>query len=263
MSSPGFSSGQTSPLKPLHLVVGHNQNTAYHHAASLDDLDPLKTASKDDSQLKARIRRLRVISRVLAFCISVAVLVPITMTLVKFLSTQNTYRPVTNARGETVNRTAWARNTKAWPTWMYFAVAAVSVLLNFVTVFSYKFGVDKANTASYVTTTFSWVIMIGNLVVWSVAASLYRSEKDKDGRSNDLWGWTCSAGARAIQKEFAGEVDFDKFCNVQSVSWYIGLVQVAAALLTVAIYIMVFMRKRSKKNLKQQMRLSGFEQNRH
>lgn len=50
---------------------------------------------------------------------------------------------------------------------------------------------------------------------------------------------------------------------LQSVSWYIGLVQVAAALLTVAIYIMVFMRKRSKKNLKQQMRLSGYEQSRH
>lgn len=98
---------------------------------------------------------------------------------------------------------------------MYFSVAAVSVLLNFLTVFAYKFGVDKANVASYVTTTFSWVIMIGNLVVWSVAAGMYRREKDKDGKSNDLWGWTCSAGARAIQKEFAKEVDFNAQCNTQ------------------------------------------------
>jgi hypothetical protein len=137
------------------------------------------------------------------------------MTLVKFISTKDTYRTVVQANGHTIQRTAWAKDTRAWPTWMYFAVAAVSVILNFGTVFSYKFGVDKANVASYVTSTFSWVIMLGNLIVWSVAAGMYRGEKDKNGKSNDLWGWTCSAAARAIQKEFADDVDFDRFCNVQ------------------------------------------------
>ena len=57
--------------------------------------------------------------------------------------------------------------------------------------------------------------MLGNLVVWSVAAAMYRNEKDKDGKNSDLWGWTCSAGAKAIQKEFVGEIDFDRFCDVQ------------------------------------------------
>ena len=137
------------------------------------------------------------------------------MTLVKFLQTQNTYRDVTNAQGKTVNRTAWAKSTKAWPTWMYFAVAVGSVVLNFITVFSYKFGVEKANKVSYITSIFTWVIMLGNLVVWSIAAALYRTEKDKNGKSNDLWGWTCSAAARAIQKEFAHEVNFDMYCTVQ------------------------------------------------
>jgi hypothetical protein len=82
-------------------------------------------------------------------------------------------------------------------------------------MFAYKFGVEKANKAATVATTFTWVVMLGNLIVWCVAASLYRTEKDKDGKSNDLWGWTCSPLAREIQKEFAVEVDFDKFCNVQ------------------------------------------------
>jgi hypothetical protein len=137
------------------------------------------------------------------------------MTLVKFLSTQNTYRTVLLPNGQAHSRTAWAKDTRAWPTWMYFSVAAVSVVLNFTTIFSYKFGVHRANVASYVTSSFSWIIMAGNLVVWSVAAGMYRGEKDKHGKSNDLWGWTCSAGARAIQKEFAGEIDFNRFCNVQ------------------------------------------------
>ena len=137
------------------------------------------------------------------------------MTLIKFLQTQNTYRTVTLPSGQPHSRTAWAKDTRAWPTWMYFGVAVVSVLLSFGTLFSYKFGFEKANTVSYITSTFSWVIMLGNLVVWSVAAGMYRREKDFGGKSNDLWGWTCSAGARAIQREFVGEIDFNRFCNVQ------------------------------------------------
>jgi hypothetical protein len=57
--------------------------------------------------------------------------------------------------------------------------------------------------------------MLGNLVVWSMAAGMYRNESDKHGKSSDLWGWTCNAGAKAIQKEFVGEIGFDRFCDVQ------------------------------------------------
>lgn len=217
--------------------------------------------------LKSRIRRLRVVTRVLAFLISIAVFVPISLTLHKFLTTQNVYREVTTD-GVTKTRTAWAKDSKVWPTWMYFLVAGISVLLNFAIIFAYKFGVEKANKAATVASIFTWATLLGNLVVWCVAASLYRTEKDKDGKSNDLWGWTCSPAARAIQKEFAHEVDFDKFCNVQaslqypwlamwdvlmfrqSISWHIGLVQVAAATLTVITYVFVLMRRSGKKNMK-------------
>ncbi|KAF2031857.1 hypothetical protein EK21DRAFT_26811, partial [Setomelanomma holmii] len=252
MASPSFSSGHPSPLKPLHLL-SHNQSRAYHHAPTFEDFENLQEASHEDAALKYRIRRFRIISRLLSFGLSIAVLVPITMALVKFLSTQNTYRtvPSSTQSHQATTRTPWARQTRAWPTWMYFAVAAASVVLNFATVLSYKFGVKRANVASYVTSTFSWTVMLGNLVVWSVAAGMYRGQKDKNGKSNDLWGWTCSAGARAIQKEFAKEIDFERYCNVQSVSWYIGLLQAGAALLTVVINVMVFMRRRSKRRVKE------------
>ncbi|KAJ4348460.1 uncharacterized protein N0V89_009834 [Didymosphaeria variabile] len=216
---------------------------------SLVDFDGLRKAHKQDAALKARIRRLRVVSRVLAFLISIAVFVPISLTLHKFLTTQNVYRDVTKD-GITTHRTAWAKDSKVWPTWMYFLIAGISVLLNFAIIFAYKFGVEKANKVATVATAFTWVVMLGNLVVWCVAASLYRTEKDKNGKSNDLWGWTCSPAARAIQKEFAHEVDFDKFCTVQSISWYIGLVQVGTAALTVVTYVFVFVRRSGKKDLK-------------
>ncbi|KAH8724566.1 hypothetical protein GQ44DRAFT_708404 [Phaeosphaeriaceae sp. PMI808] len=262
MSSPGMPSGPTTPLKPLHLL-SHEEHAIPNHNPNYEDYQNVHKASQQDRVLKTRIRRFRIASRLLAFFISIAVLVPITMTLVTFLRTQNTYRPVTLTNGQTVTRTAWAKNTRAWPTWAYFGIALFSLVLNFATVFSYKFGFEQANVASLVTSSFTWIVMIGNLSIWTYAAGMYRREKDKDGKSDDLWGWTCSAPARAIQREFAGEVNFNTQCNVQSVSWYIGLVQAGSALFTIIIYIFVFLRKRSKKNLNRQMRLSGFEPGQH
>lgn len=164
--------------------------------------------------LKQRIRRLRVISRTIALLISIATFIPITLTLHKFLTTQNIFKTITNAQGEVVTRTAWANDSKVWPTWMYFAIAAVTVVLHIGIMVGYMCGVGKANKVSIIASVFTWTVLVGNLVVWCVAASLYRTEKDKDGKSNDLWGWTCSPAARAIQKDF-GEVDFDRFCTVQ------------------------------------------------
>ncbi|XPS68290.1 hypothetical protein M3J09_000582 [Ascochyta lentis] len=242
----GHQSNQSPPLKPLHLVP---QTNYQHGQASFEKFEDLQHAQQEDAHLKARIRRFRMLSRVLSFVISIGVLAPITMTLTKFLHTQNVYHNVSHSDGTTVSRTAWAKDSKVWPTYSYFGVAAISVILNFSTIFSYRFGISKANSFSYITSMFSWAVMLGNLVVWSVAAGVYRSEKDKHGKSNDLWGWTCSPGARAIQKEFAGEIDFNRFCNVQSASWYVGLVQVAASLLTVVVYVLVFRRRESKRRV--------------
>ncbi|KAF2793726.1 hypothetical protein K505DRAFT_243686, partial [Melanomma pulvis-pyrius CBS 109.77] len=239
-----------------HTHHDHVSQHAYHHGhgstQSSSDFEQIKAIKKEDEKLKARIRRLRLVTRILALLISIAVFVPITLTLHKYLSTRNTFHDVASPAGAPMNRTAWAKDSKVWPTYMYFGVATVSLVLNLVIIFSYKFGTKYANKAAVIATTFSWIVMAGNLVVWSVAASLYRTEKDKGGKSNDLWGWTCSPAAQKIQKEFAGEVDFDRFCNIQSVSWYVGLVQVAASALTICTYIMVYMRRKAKKNLKRQ-----------
>jgi hypothetical protein len=171
------------------------------------------------------------------------------MTLAKFLQTQSIYRTVTHPDGSTTHRTAWAHDSRTWPTYAYFGVALISTVLDFATIFSYKFGVGRANTASYIASVFSWADLLGNLSVWVAAAAVYRNEKDKHGKSNDLWGWTCSPAAQVIQKDFAKEVDFNMYCNVQSASWYVGLARAAAALLTVVIYVMVYRRKQSKRRV--------------
>ncbi|KAF2258575.1 hypothetical protein CC78DRAFT_106619 [Lojkania enalia] len=245
-----------SPLKPLHLVT----NMENPHIQQLDDMEQIKTVQKEDQVLKSRIRRLRLVSRVLGFLISVAVLVPITLTLHKFLTTKDVYHDVTDEDGRKVSRTPWANESKVWPTWMYFGVAAIAVVLNIVIIFSYKFGVKHANRAAAVATVFSWGVMIGNLVVWSVAAAIYRKEK----KTTDLWGWTCSPQARAIQKEFEKEIDFNRFCNVQGASWYAGIANVVLAVLTIVTYILALKRRKAKKTIRgQTWEPSAFEPVRH
>jgi hypothetical protein len=164
--------------------------------------------------LKSRIRKLRYLSRIISLLISIATLIPITMTLHKFLTTEHVFKTITDPSGNIVTRTAWFHDSKVWPTYMYFAVAAISVLLNLAILCSYMCSVEKANKVAAVASAFTWCVLIGNLVVWCVAAGIYRSEKDKGGKHDDLWGWTCSAPAKAIQKDFA-EVPFDRFCTIQ------------------------------------------------
>ncbi|KAF2869065.1 hypothetical protein BDV95DRAFT_457257, partial [Massariosphaeria phaeospora] len=217
-----------------------------------EDFETVKAVRKEDARLKSRIRRLRILSRTISLLISIAILIPIALTVHKFLSTRTTLRTILHPDGTSTTRTAWAKDSKTWPTYMYFATAATAVLLNGSIIFSYKCGVQQANRASNVASVFSWAVLVGNLVVWSVAAGLYRSEKDKGGKSNDLWGWTCSPAARAIQKEFVKEVNFERFCNVQSVSFYIGIVQVVAALLSIVIYVLALFRRSTKKKIQKQ-----------
>ncbi|KAI4922240.1 hypothetical protein J4E90_000668 [Alternaria incomplexa] len=214
MTSSKFSSNRPIPAITLQLATD-DQSAQYSQALPHGGFEELKEAANEDRDLKIRIRKLRVISRTLALFISIAVLVLTALTLHKFLSTRSIHRVVRLPSGENILRTPWAKNTRAWPTYMYFGVAAVSVLLNFATIFSYKCGIEQANVAAVVTSTFSWVNMLGNFIVWCVAATVYRTEKDKNGKSDDLWGWTCSSGARAIQKEFVGDINFSSYCNVQ------------------------------------------------
>jgi hypothetical protein len=197
-----------------------------------------------------------VISRILATLISLAVLVPISMTLTKFLQTQNIFKDVTPAGGGTaVRRTAWSKTPKPWPTYMYFSVALTSFILNFSSLLGYLRSVKTANLANTMATVFSFIILAANIIVWAVAAAIYKYEKgvvDQLGKHDDLWGWTCSGAAKAIQDTFH-EVPFDRYCNIQSAGWYAGLVQIGAMVLSTIIFALAYRRTRVKKQVRRSM----------
>ena len=208
--------------------------------------------------LKRRIRRLKVVSRALAACLSIAVLVPLSITLHKFLSTKNNYKTVTNESLGTapVRRSAWAMQSVTWPTYMYFAIAVISLVFNATIMTSYLHSVKAANKAATVDSFFTSGVLLLNLVVWTMSTSLYKHEStvtNDKGIHNDLWGWTCSPAAQILQPVFDDQLNFKTFCNIQAASFCIGLVQVGAIILTIVIYIFATRRLQSKKAVRRSM----------
>jgi uncharacterized membrane protein len=133
------------------------------------------------------------------------------MSIHKFASTKDTFID---------GRTAWAKNTKLWPTIMLFSVAAVTVIFNIVILIAYLRSVKAANRVSTVSSIFGVLVFGCHVVVWISAAALYRYGKDTNGVHNDLWGWSCSEGADKIQDTFRNVVNFSRLCDSSVGSLY-------------------------------------------
>ena len=199
-------------LKPVNYaetasLTGSNNN---YYAQPYTDGANLQRLSTQDETLKYRIRVLRMVSRAIAVLVSAATLAPLTMTVIKFLQTKD---QIITVDGE--QRTAWAAGTVSWYTFLYFGVSAVTFILNAVILASYCWGVKKANKASTFASVWSGVILVTHVVIWAVAVAIYRYGKvPKDGRSTDLWGWTCSTAADEIQSQVPN-LDYSKYCTAQ------------------------------------------------
>jgi hypothetical protein len=89
-----------------------------------------------------------------------------------------------------------------------------------------------------------WTVQI---VVWAVSAGVYRYGREPvDGKFKDLWGWTCSFGARELQ-DVLPSVEFARYCRIQTTSFYSGVVNVGMGVLTFVIFLYAMRRRRNKK----------------
>ena len=86
---------------------------------------------------------LRFVSRVVALALSSTTLVPLAMTVVKFVSTKDTYFTING-----MVRTAWAHDSITWYTYMYFTVSLISFVFDLGVVLTYWCGTEKANKAA-------------------------------------------------------------------------------------------------------------------
>lgn len=200
--------------------------------------------------LKQRIRRLRFYTRGLSLLLSIAAFVPLALTLYKFLSTRNDYRSLQTTTGN-LTRTAWAFNTRAWPTYMYFSIALFSLVVNSAVMISYACGVKAANRTARIGTAFTVMVILMDVAVWMAAVIIYKVEKDllTDNKHTDIWGWTCSAAAREIQAVFTN-VPYDQYCNIQKAGWIAGLLEVGVLSMSAVIFWFVWRRSVSKEKVR-------------
>ena len=172
--------------------------------------EDLQRVNTQDQTIKYRIRILRIVSRVLAVIISGATVAPLAATLVKYFQTMN---QIITVNGQ--QRTAWASGTVAWYTYLFFGVSTVSFVLNSAILISYCWSVKKANKASTFSSVWSGILIVSHILVWAVSVAIYRYGKiPQNGRSTDLWGWTCSSAANEIQSQVK-VINYAEYCKMQ------------------------------------------------
>ena len=153
-------------------------------------------------KLKRYLRIGKTITKVITILFSTVIFAIMVYTTIIFETTK------TDIRG---GRTAWPEKPKTWPTFMLLGCAGITLLLSFITLLSYCCAFDKARR-SWKLTVLKYVIHIGS---WIVVSALYRYEKSANGVPNDIWGWSCSAKAAALQSQFKGVVTFSTLCSVE------------------------------------------------
>lgn len=152
--------------------------------------------------LKRYLRIGKIITKALTLLFSTVMFAIMLFMAIKYQSTKDVLRG---------GRTAWPKEPKLWPTFMLLVGAGFTLLLSFITLLSYCCAFDRARR-SWKLTVVKYAIHIG---AWLVISALYRYEKGTHGVDNDLWGWSCSTAATALQSEFNGVVDFPSLCSVQ------------------------------------------------
>ncbi|KAH8686073.1 hypothetical protein BGZ60DRAFT_396834 [Tricladium varicosporioides] len=192
---------------------------------------------KKDITYKKRIRIFRLITRILSLITNAIVVGTLSFTLAKYYLTKNKV-----IEG---NVHPWITPTILWPSLMLLGMAAATFLLNAITLCCYCRGVNSANKAATVTTVASFIFLAIHVTAWIVVAGLYRW-----GRTgNDLWGYSCSDKADAIQEQVKDFIDFGKLCTMQEGTWFVSIIEAIVYLLTFIITVWMVRRASTKRKI--------------
>lgn len=153
-----------------------------------------------------------------------------------------------------------ATPTKLWPTIMLLAIATVTFLMNFITICAYLCGVGAANKTNSVFSIVGYIMLAAHVVVWAVSAGAFKMASN----GHDLWGWSCSTNADAIQEEVKAFMDFGKLCTIQASlpirrekyanalqtgAWYTSIIEAAVYFVTFLVVILMVRRAAYKKKI--------------
>ncbi|KAH0844077.1 hypothetical protein AYO21_02167 [Fonsecaea monophora] len=120
----------------------------------------------------------------------------------------------------------WAMGTILWPTIM-LAVASIITSISALVVLCVIWCKAK-HKAAY----FSLLYALVHIIAWLVVSVVYRVEKTE----KDLWGWSCTDKAKAIQQQLGSKtLDFASLCKLQASSWEVSVTEVTIKVLATGV----------------------------
>ena len=197
----GWNARPPHPIEPPSKPLMHTSHAPFPPPLKTPTPNP-RLRQRKHQTLKRYLRITKIASKALTLLFSTFMFATMVFTLATYQRTKSSERG---------GRTAWPKEPKLWPTFMLLAGAGSTLLLSFVGLLAYCRAFDRARR-SWKLTVVKYAVHIG---AWLVVSALYRYEKSTHGVNDDLWGWSCSAAAGALQGEFDGVVDFSSLCGVQ------------------------------------------------
>ncbi|EXJ64302.1 hypothetical protein A1O7_00638 [Cladophialophora yegresii CBS 114405] len=119
----------------------------------------------------------------------------------------------------------WAKDRVVWPTFMFAAASIVTSLIALVALIALCWRSKRRLVF------FSLVYVAMDIITWVIVAIVYRVEKTE----KDLWGWSCTDKAKAIQQQLGKQADFTSLCKLQRSSWVLSLSHIITKILTSAL----------------------------
>lgn len=169
------------------------------------ELETEKENAKD-IKIKTRVRMAKMALRGTNFSCSLIVLSMLSTTFSIF----NNSKSLAN-RG---NLPVWAQGTQKWPQITLLTIACVSLFCSLCVFYAYwRGGHRRAQKAAVYYTFFAIAFFTFNTVMWIIGAAVLNESK-RNGKGNDMWGWSCKSGKRKTL--FDQDVDYALVCRLQA-----------------------------------------------
>ena len=105
----------------------------------------------------------------------------------------------------------WSPQTVLWPTFMVLSTAGVTFIMNIIILSAYMCGAMAADKTSTIMGYIGYGITAIHVVVWVINAGLFKMAFT--GR--DLWGFSCSTEADALQAQVKSVLNYTTLCQIQ------------------------------------------------
>ena len=192
--------------QPSYTQLPPQQSTAYHNGALDPSDDNPKHYVSDRKKISTFSKLKRYVSLIIAVSKAFSAVFSLLMEVAMGYVMQRFYATRNIAAGDRSG--PWHDNTKLWPTILLSVASGITLTLTLGSLLILCCSKKAQKNNRKWLTVLKYFIHIG---VWAGVSAFYRIGKT----GNDLWGWSCSEEADAIQYLYNDHLNFGFLCNLQ------------------------------------------------